>query len=53
MEKKDIKVGILRIEGTNCEQESFDAFQQLNTNPEFVHLKQFLHVDTNPEEELF
>ncbi|HMA82952.1 MAG TPA: phosphoribosylformylglycinamidine synthase subunit PurQ, partial [Candidatus Thermoplasmatota archaeon] len=50
MEKKDIKVGILRIEGTNCEQESFDAFQQLNTNPEFVHLKQLLHVDTTKEE---
>ncbi|MDG6219802.1 MAG: phosphoribosylformylglycinamidine synthase subunit PurQ, partial [Candidatus Thermoplasmatota archaeon] len=51
MKIKDIKVGILRIEGTNCEQESFDAFKQLHTNPEFVHLKQLLHVDTNPQEE--
>jgi phosphoribosylformylglycinamidine synthase len=51
VKKTDIRVGILRIEGTNCEQESFDAFKQLNTNPEFVHLKQFLHVDTTPEEE--
>ena len=50
MKKNDIRVGILRIEGTNCEQESFDAFQQLNTNPEFVHLKQLLHVDTTKEE---
>lgn len=51
MKKTDIRVGILRIEGTNCEQESFDAFENLKTNPEFVHLKQFLHVDTTPEEE--
>lgn len=51
MKKSDIRVGILRIEGTNCEQESFNAFKQLNTNPEFVHLKQLLHVDTTSEEE--
>lgn len=44
-------MGILRIEGTNCEQESFDAFKELDTNPEFVHLKQLLHVDTDPSEE--
>ncbi len=51
MKKTDIRIGILRIEGTNCEQESFNAFEQLNTTPEFVHLKQLLHVDTTPEEE--
>lgn len=51
MKKSDIRVGILRIEGTNCEQESFNAFKQLNTNPEFVHLKQLLHVDTTSKEE--
>jgi len=47
---KDIKVGILRIEGTNCEQESFDAFKRLGASPEFVHLKQLLHIDCNNDE---
>jgi phosphoribosylformylglycinamidine synthase subunit PurQ / glutaminase len=51
VKKKDIRVGILRIEGTNCEQESFNVFKELNVNPEFVHLKQLLHVDTNKKEE--
>jgi len=45
MKKKDIKIAVLRIEGTNCEQESYDAFKRLGTSPEFVHLKQFLHID--------
>lgn len=46
----DIKIAILRIEGTNCEQESFDAFKRLNAKPEFVHLKQLLHIDCNKDE---
>ncbi len=46
----DIKVAILRIEGTNCEQESFDAFKRLGTTPEFVHLKQLLDIDCNKDE---
>jgi phosphoribosylformylglycinamidine synthase subunit PurQ / glutaminase len=50
MKKKDINVAILRIEGTNCEQESFDAFKRLGTKPEFVHLKQLLHIDCNKDE---
>lgn len=51
MKKSDIRVAILRIEGTNCEQESLDAFQRLDTKPEFVHLKQLLHMDCSKEEE--
>jgi len=47
---KDSKIGILRIEGTNCEQESFDAFKRLGASPEFVHLKQLLHIDCNNDE---
>ena len=47
---KDINIAVLRIEGTNCEQESFDAFKRLGANPEFVHLKQLLHIDCNKEE---
>ncbi len=50
VKRTDIRVGILRIEGTNCEQESFDAFNRLGTNPEFVHLKQLLHVDCSKDE---
>ena len=50
MKKEDIKVGIIRIEGTNCEQESFDSFKRLGANPEFVHLKQLLDIDCNKDE---
>ena len=50
MKISDIKVGILRIEGTNCEQESYDAFKRLGAKPEFVHLKQLLHIDCNKDE---
>ncbi len=51
MKKSDIRVAVLRIEGTNCEQESYDAFKRLGTNPEFLHLKQLLHIDCNKKEE--
>jgi phosphoribosylformylglycinamidine synthase I len=47
---QDIKVAVLRIEGTNCEQESFDAFKRLGASPEFVHLKQFLGIDCTEDE---
>jgi len=50
VKKSDVKVAIIRIEGTNCEQESFDAFKHLGASPEFVHLKQFLHIDCNKNE---
>jgi len=50
VKKKDIKIAILRIEGTNCEQESLDAFKRLNTKPEFVHLKQLLNIDCDKNE---
>ena len=50
MKIKDIKIGVLRIEGTNCEQESYDAFKRLGANPEFLHLKQLLDIDCNEDE---
>lgn len=50
MKIKDIRIGIIRIEGTNCEQESYDAFKRLGVKPEFVHLKQLLHIDCNKDE---
>lgn len=42
MRTEDINICILRIEGTNCEQETYQAFKQLGANPEIVHLKQLL-----------
>ncbi|UCC92196.1 MAG: phosphoribosylformylglycinamidine synthase subunit PurQ [Thermoplasmata archaeon] len=40
MKTRDIRVCILRIEGTNCEDESMYAFQRLGAKAEQVHLKQ-------------
>lgn len=51
MNVKDVRVCILRMEGTNCEQETFDAFARLGADPEFVHLKQLEGRDLNPGEE--
>lgn len=50
MKREEIRVGILRIEGTNCEQESFDSFRRVGVRPEFVHLKQLLGMDCEKEE---
>lgn len=50
MKKNEIKVGVLRIEGTNCEQESYEAFKKLGTAPEFLHLKQLLNMDCSDDE---
>ncbi len=50
MKKEEIRVAILRIEGINCEQESLESFRRLGVKPEFVHLKQFLHIDCSEDE---
>ncbi|MEF8848531.1 MAG: phosphoribosylformylglycinamidine synthase subunit PurQ [Candidatus Thermoplasmatota archaeon] len=50
MKKENIKTAILRIEGTNCEQESYHAFKKLGTQPEMIHLKQLLQIDCNQDE---
>jgi len=42
MREEDIKVCVLRIEGTNCEEEMFQSFLRLDTSPEKVHLKQLI-----------
>ena len=39
---KDVKVCVLRIEGTNCEDEMYNAFQMVGASPEKVHLKQLI-----------
>jgi phosphoribosylformylglycinamidine synthase len=41
MQREEIKVAVLRIEGTNCEDETVRAFRELGVNCEAVHLKQF------------
>ncbi len=50
MRIEDIKICVLRIEGTNCEQESYLAFERLGAKPEIVHLKQLLGHDTGPDD---
>jgi phosphoribosylformylglycinamidine synthase len=47
LKRSDVKVCILRMEGTNCEQETFDAFARLGARPEFVHLKQLEGKDVS------
>ncbi len=41
MEREDIRVAVIRIEGTNCEDETVRAFKHLGVQAEAVHLKQF------------
>lgn len=48
MKVEEIKVCVLRIEGTNCEQEAYEAFKTLGASPEKVHLKQL--IGKGPEE---
>ena len=40
MRPEDIRVCVLRIEGTNCEDETYNAFKILGADPEKVHLNQ-------------
>jgi Phosphoribosylformylglycinamidine (FGAM) synthase, glutamine amidotransferase domain len=44
------KICVLRMEGTNCEWETFLAFKRLKGDAEFVHIKQILKES---EEERF
>ena len=41
MDESEIKVAVVRIEGTNCEDETVSAFRSLGIFCEAVHLKQF------------
>lgn len=50
MKRQDIRVGVLRIEGTNSEEESARCFRRLGCQAELVHLKQLLGQDTWPGE---
>jgi phosphoribosylformylglycinamidine synthase I len=42
MRVRDVRVCVLRIEGTNCEDEAHAAFKRLGASPEKVHLKQLI-----------
>ena len=50
MKLEDIRICILRIEGTNCEEEMYRAFKNLGARPEMVHLKQLINVDVKSSE---
>ncbi len=50
MNREDIKAAVLRIEGTNCEEESHLAFKRLGAQAEKVHLKQLLSKDVDEGE---
>jgi phosphoribosylformylglycinamidine synthase len=50
MKRADVKVAVLRIEGTNNEQEMYDAFRSLGAQPELVHLNQLVKKDLPKEE---
>ncbi len=50
MRTNQVRVCVLRIEGTNCEEETFQAFRRLGTRPEKVHLKQLTGIDVTHEE---
>ncbi len=51
LNREDINVAVLRIEGTNCEEESYLAFSRLGANAEKVHIKQLLGQDVTEKEE--
>jgi len=53
VKKDEMKIAVVIIEGTNCEQESYQAFKELGTQPEIVHLKQLLHIDCTTEEKRY
>ncbi len=50
MNRKDIKWAVLRIEGTNSEDESVHCMQELGVQAEAVHLKQLLGDDVADHE---
>jgi len=46
----EIKVCVLRIEGTNCEEESYLSFKRLGVKAEKVHLKQLIGMDVKQQD---
>lgn len=50
MKVSNARVCVLRIEGTNCEEESYQCFKRLGARPEKVHLKQLTGTDVSSDE---
>lgn len=50
VKRSDVKVAVLRIEGTNNEQEMFDNFAAMGARPELVHLNQLVRNDIPKED---
>lgn len=50
VKRSEVKVAVLRIEGTNNEQEMFDGFAALGAKPELVHLNQLVKNDIPKED---
>lgn len=42
MKPEDVKVCVIRMEGTNCEDEMAEAFRMVGATPEKVHIKQLI-----------
>lgn len=40
MRRHDIRVGVLQVEGSNCEEETANVFRHLGAQPEILHLNQ-------------
>ncbi|MDK2795727.1 MAG: phosphoribosylformylglycinamidine synthase subunit PurQ / glutaminase [Archaeoglobaceae archaeon] len=51
MDREEIRIAVLRIEGTNCEEETADAFRNFGVFAEIVHLKQFYSDMIRDEEQ--
>jgi phosphoribosylformylglycinamidine synthase subunit PurQ / glutaminase len=47
--RRDLRIAIVSIEGTNCDQELLVALARLGARPEIVELKQFEGRDVGPE----
>jgi phosphoribosylformylglycinamidine synthase subunit PurQ / glutaminase len=48
--RRDLRIALLSIEGTNCDEELRVAFAKLGARPEVVSLKQFEGRDVDPDE---
>lgn len=48
MSRKDLRIALVSIEGTNCDHELRVAFEHLGASPEIVHLKQLERRDVEP-----
>jgi phosphoribosylformylglycinamidine synthase subunit PurQ / glutaminase len=46
----DLRIALLTIEGTNCDEELYVALRHLGTRPEIVHLKQLEGRDVVPSD---